>query len=212
MSKTGVVGYLGSFPILEVIMGINAFTLSARRIRPDLRVQVVWLNKWFDPGVSADSAKILIDNGADVIAQHTNSPAPCQIAEERGALCFGQDSDTSAYAPTRHMTAIVDNWGPYYIRRVREIMAGNWQSVSTWDGMPEDVVQLAPYNPDMPADVRDAAEATRVAIVKRELHPFAGPIANQKSEQVLAAGETLPDEKIHSMNWLVEGAIGEVPD
>ncbi len=211
MSKSGMVGYIGSFPIPEVIMGMNAFALSARRTRPDLRVKVVWVNKWFDPGLEADAAKVLIDGGADFITQHTNSTAPCQIAEERGAWCFGQDSDMSAFAPTRHMTGIVNNWGPYYIRRVRDVLEGKWRSLSTWDGLAEDVVQLAPFSAAMPAEVNAAAEKTRAAIVGGALHPFAGPIRNQKGEEVLAAGEKLSDEKIHAMNWFVEGIEGALP-
>jgi simple sugar transport system substrate-binding protein len=211
MSKTGVVGYVGSFPIPEVIMGINAFTLSAQKVRPDIRVKVVWVNKWFDPGLEADAAKILIDNGADFITQHTNSTAACQIAEERGVNCFGQDSDMTEFAPTRHLTGIVNNWSPYYIRRVRDVLEGRWQSRSTWDGLAEGVVQMAPFNPNIPADVVNAAEATQTAITSGDLHPFAGPIRNQSDQEVLRAGQVLADKDIHSMNWFVQGVEGELP-
>jgi basic membrane protein A len=211
ISKSGVVGYIGSFPIPEVIMGINAFTLAAQKIRPDIRVKVVWVNKWFDPGMEADAAKVLIDSGADIITQHTNSTAPCQIAEEKNAYCFGQDSDMSTFAPTRHLTGIVNNWGPYYIRRVRDVIEGSWKSQASWDGLAEGIVQLAPFNPGIPDNVIKAAEETKNGIVNGDIHPFTGPIKNQKGEEVLAAGQVLADKDIHSMNWFVKDVEGELP-
>jgi simple sugar transport system substrate-binding protein len=211
MTKTGVIGYIGAFPVPEVIMGINAFMLAAQKVRPDIRVKVVWVNKWFDPSTEADSAKILVDNGADVILQHTNSTAPCQIAEERGVYCFGQYADMSAFAPTRHLTAIVDNWGPYYIRRAREVIEGKWQSASSWGGMAEGIVQIAPYNPVIPADVVNAAEAIKNDIVSGKLHPFAGPIIERSGKEMLAAGQVLSGTDIHSMNWFVRGIEGDLP-
>lgn len=211
MSKTGVIGYIGSFPIPEVIMGMNAFTLAAQKVRPDIKVKVVWVNKWFDPGIEADAAKVLIDNGADVILQHTNSTAPCQIAEEKGVYCFGQYSDMSTFAPTRHLTAIVDNWGPYYIRRVREVMEGRWKSASSWDGMAEGLVQMAPYSSAISAGVISAAEAIQKGIVSGELHSFAGPIIDRNGKEMVATGQVLADAEIHSMNWFVRGLEGEIP-
>jgi simple sugar transport system substrate-binding protein len=211
MSKTGIVGYVGSFPIPEVIMGINAFTLAARKARPDIEVRVVWVNKWFDPGQEADAAKALIAQGADIITQHTNSTAPTQIAEEAGVYSFGQDADMSAFGPRAHLTGIVNNWGPYYIRRVRDVLEARWQSVSSWDGLAEDVVQLAPYNKAMPADVVAAAEEIRSGIAKGTQHPFDGPIVNQAGDVVLPAGKVLADKDIHAMNWFVDGVTGELP-
>ncbi|WP_169054244.1 BMP family ABC transporter substrate-binding protein [Nitratireductor sp. XY-223] len=211
MTESGVVGYIGSFPIPEVIMGINAFTLSAQKIRPDIQVKVVWVNKWFDPGLEADAAKALIDGGADIITQHTNSTSPCQVAEERGAYCFGQDSDMSQFAPERHLTGIVNNWGPYYVRRVRDVIENRWTSQSSWDGLAEGVVQLAPLNSNLPDDVRAAAEATKAAIIDGSLHPFEGPITSREGVEILPAGQTLSDEEIHKMNYFVKGITGELP-
>ncbi len=211
MSKTGIIGYVGSFPIPEVIMGINAFTLAARKARPDIQVRVVWVNKWFDPGQEADAAKALIAQGADIITQHTNSTSPTQIAEEAGVYSFGQDADMSAFGPRAHLTGIVNNWGPYYVRRVRDVIEGRWQSVSAWDGLAEGVVQLAPYNKALPTEVVAAAEETRNGIAKGTLHPFEGPIVDQAGTTVLPTGQKLPDKDIHAMNWFVEGVIGDLP-
>lgn len=210
MTKTGIVGYIGSFPIPEVIMGINAFILAAQKIRPDIRVKVVWVNTWFDPGKEADAAKVLINQGADFITQHTNSTAPCKIAEQLGAYCFGQDSDMTKFAPTRHLTGIVNNWGPYYVRRVRDVMNGTWKSQSSWDGLAEGIVQMAPYNPAIPGPVLKAAKEVQSAIVAKKLHPFTGPIVDQNGAAKLAAGKILSDKEIHSMNWFAKGVEGKL--
>ena len=127
MSKSGVAGYVASFPIPEVVRGINAFLLGAQSINPDFKLKIVWVNTWFDPGKEADATKALIDQGADIITQHTDSPAPIQIAGERGVHGFGQASDMDAFAPTAHYTAIIDDWSAYYIARVQAVMDGTWE-------------------------------------------------------------------------------------
>ena len=115
MSKTGVIGYVASFPIPEVVRGINAFTLAARKVNPDIQMKIVWVNTWYDPGKEGDAAKTLIDQGADIITQHTDSPAPLQVAEQRGVYGFGQASDMSSFAPKAQLTAIIDDWNTYYM-------------------------------------------------------------------------------------------------
>jgi len=128
MSKSGVLGYIGSFPIPEVVSGINATILAAQTINPNIKVKIIWANTWFDPGKEADAAKALIDQGADVIMQHTDSPAAMQVAAERGKLAFGQDSEMIKFGPKTQLTSILDTWGPYYIERVKAELAGTWKS------------------------------------------------------------------------------------
>ncbi len=211
VTKTEVVGYIASFPIPEVIRGINAFTLSLRKVNPDAVVKVVWVNSWYDPGKEGDAAKALIDQGADIIAQHTDSPAPLQVAEQRGVHAFGQASDMKAFAPTAQLTAIVNDWGPYYVSRVRALMDGAWESTNTWDGIDPGMVVIAPYGEAVPEDARAAADAVIAGIRDGSLHPFQGPIRNQAGESVIGEGETLDDGALHGMNYYVEGVQGEIP-
>ena len=211
MSKTGVVGYIASFPIPEVIRGINAFTIAMRKVNPEAVVKVVWVNSWYDPGKEGDAAKALIDQGADIITQHTDSPAPLQVAEQRGVYAFGQASDMSAFAPKAQLTAIIDDWGPYYLARVKAAMDGSWESMDTWDGIKPGMVVMAPYGDAVPEDVRAAADAVVAGITDGSLHPFQGPINNQAGELVVAEGETLDDGTLLGMNYYVEGVQGEIP-
>ena len=141
MSKAGMAGYIVSFPIPEVVMGINSFMLGAQSVNPDFKVKIVWVNTWYDPGKEADAAKVLFDQGADIIVQHTDSTAPLQVAEEQGKLGFGQASDMIKFAPKAQLTAIIDNWGPYYISRVKAVLDGTWKSGDTWDGMKDGMVR-----------------------------------------------------------------------
>ena len=212
MSRSGQIGYVASFPIPEVVRGINAFTLAMRKINPEATVRVVWVNSWYDPGKEGDAAKALIDKGVDIITQHTDSPAPLQIAEQRGVYAFGQASDMRAFAPKAQLTAIIDNWDTYYVERVRAAMNGTWQSTDTWDGLSAGMVEMAPYGDAVPRKVRRAADKVKDAIVAGKLHPFQGPIKNQAGEVVVAAGETLDDKALLGMDWYVEGVLGKLPN
>ena len=211
MSKTGVVGYVASFPIPEVVRGINAFMIAMRKVNPDAIIKVVWVNSWYDPGKEGDAAKALIDQGADIITQHTDSPAPLQVAEQRGVHAFGQASDMSAFAPKAQLTAIIDDWNPYYVARVKAAMEGNWESMDTWDGLKSGMVAMAPYGDAVPENVRAEADAVRDGIIDGSLHPFQGPIKNQAGEVVVAEGETLDDGALLGMDWYVEGVQGQLP-
>jgi len=210
MSKAGTAGYIASFPIPEVVMGINAFVIGARTINPDFTVKVVWANTWHDPGKEADAAKALFDQGVDIIAQHTDSPAPLQIAQERGAFAFGQASDMIEFAPKAQLTAIVDNWSPYYIERAQAVLDGSWTTGNSWTGIPEGTVEMAPYT-NMPDDVKAMAEETEAKIKDGSLHPFSGPIKKQDGTEAVAAGQVLPDADLLGMNYYVEGVEGELP-
>jgi len=212
MSKSGVVGYIASFPIPEVVRGINSFYLAAKKVNPDIQLKIVWVNTWYDPGKEGDAAKALIDQGVDIIAQHTDSPAALQVAQDRGVYGFGQASDMSGFAPEAQLTAIVDNWDQYYIDRVQAVIDGTWESGMTWGGIDSGMVVIAPYGPAVPAEVAAAADAVKDAIAAGELHPFAGPIKNQAGELVVPEGEVMSDEDLLKMNWYVEGIQGALPN
>jgi simple sugar transport system substrate-binding protein len=205
VSKSGIVGYIASFPIPEVVMGINAFALAAQKIRPDIKVKVVWVNSWYDPGKEGDGAKALIDQGADIICQHTDSPAPLQTAEARGVHGFGQASDMKAYAPKAQLTAILDDWSDYYVKRTQDVIDGAWTSQSIWWGLKEGMVKMAPYGDAVPDNVRQAADATRDGIIAGTLHPFAGPIKDQTGAVKVAEGATMSNEDLLKMDWYVAG-------
>jgi len=210
-SKAGVLGYIGSFPIPEVVSGINATMLAAQKINPNIKVKVIWVNTWFDPGKEADAAKALLDQGADIIMQHTDSPAAVQVASERGALAFGQDSDMIKFGPKTQLTAIIDNWAPYYIQRVKEQLAGTWKSTDVWGGLKSKMFIMAPYT-NMPDDIKRLASDTEAAITEDRLHPFTCPILTQEGTTVECKGGThLADEQILGMNFYVKGIDDKIP-
>ncbi len=210
VSKSGVAGYIASFPIPEVVMGINAFILGAQTINPDFKLKVIWVNSWFDPGKEADAAKVLIGQGADIITQHTDSTAPLQIAADKGVFAFGQASDMIAFAPKAQLTSIVDNWAPYYIERTKAVLDGNWKSDDTWKGLAAGTVEMAPYT-NLPADVVKMAQDTEAKIISGELHPFKGPVYKQDGSEALPAGKNLDDGTLLGMNWYVKGVDGQLP-
>ena len=210
LSKSGLVGYIGSFPIPEVVQGVNAFTLAMQKVRPDAKVKLVWVNSWNDPGKEADAAKALFDQGCDVLSQHTDSAAGMQQAEQRGLMAFGQAADQRAFGPTAQLTAIVDNWGPYYIKRTQAVIDGKWESGDSWEGLKAGEVSMAAYGPKVTPDAAAKADAVKHAIMDGSLHPFAGPITDQKGNMVVAAGKTATDEELSKMNWWVPGVEGQL--
>ena len=211
VTEANKVGYIASFPIPEVIRGINAAYLAARAVNPDVEFNVVWVNTWFDPAQEADAAKALIEQGADVIMQHTDSTAPMTIAEEAGVMAFGQASDMANFGPEAQLTAIIDNWGPYYVERARAVADGTWESSDTWDGLAEGMVELAPFSERIPEEVRASAQALADAVAAGETHPFTGPIAKQDGSEWLSEGETATDEELLGLNFYVEGLTGTIP-
>jgi basic membrane protein A and related proteins len=211
MSKAGVLGYIGSFPIPEVISGINATMLGVQSIRPDIKVKIIWVNTWFDPGKEADAAKALLDQGADIIMQHTDSPAAMQIAEARGAKAFGQDSDMIKFGPKAQLTAIINNWGPYYVERVQAVLDNKWTSGDVWGGLKSTMVQMAPYT-NVPDDVKKLATETQAAITDGKLHPFKCPVVAQDGSTVECKGGThLDDGQILGMAFYVKGVDDKIP-
>ena len=210
VSKSGVAGYIASFPIPEVVRGINSFMLGAQSINPDFKVKVVWVSTWFDPGKEADAAKVLIGQGADIITQHTDSTAPLQIAAEQGVVGFGQASDMIKFAPDSQLTSIIDDWAPYYVRRVQAVLDGTWKSEDTWDGMGPGMVAMAPYT-NLPDDVVAMAKETQAKITSGEFHPFTGPIYKQDGSMAIGEGEVLDDGVLAGMNWYVKGVDDKLP-
>lgn len=211
LTKSNKLGYIASFPIPEVVRGVNAFTLAARSVNPKAEVRVVWVNSWYDPGKEREAAEALMAQGVDVLSQHTDSAAPVQAAEEKGVWAIGQASDMSRFGPKSHLTAIVDDWSGYYIDRVQAVMDGTWKSTDTWHGFDADMVRLAPFNPATPADVKAEALSVEQQIKDHKLHPFTGPIKDQSGKEVVAAGKTIPDADLLKMNWFVEGVVGSMP-
>jgi basic membrane protein A len=211
MSKTGVLGYIGSFPIPEVVSGINSTILGAQSVNPNIKVKIIWVNSWFDPGKEADAAKALVDQGADIIMQHTDSPAAMQVAESRGMHAFGQDSDMAKFGPKAQLTAITNNWAPYYIERVQAVLDNKWTSGDVWGGLDSKLVVMAPYT-NMPDDVKKAAMDTEAAIASGKLHPFKCPVVAQDGSTVECKGGThLDDGQILGMAFYVKGIDDKIP-
>jgi simple sugar transport system substrate-binding protein len=211
MSKSGVLGYIGSFPIPEVVSGINSTILGAQTINPNIKVKIIWANSWFDPGKEADAAKALLDQGADVIMQHTDSPAAMQVASERGKLAFGQDSEMIKFGPKAQLTSILDTWAPYYIARVKAELDGTWKSEDTWGGLETNMFAMAPYT-NMPDDVKKMAEDAQAAITAGKLFPFKCPVVGQDGKEVeCKGGDHLADGQVLGMNFYVKGIDDKIP-
>ena len=211
MTQSNVIGYVASFPIPEVIRGINATILGARSVNPEAEIRVVWVSTWYDPSKEADAAKTLINQGADVILQHTDSPAPLQIAEERGVYGIGQASDMRAFAPEAQLTAIIDNWNPYYVEQVGKAIDGDWKSHDLWFGLKAKWVELAPIHETVPDAVQKEVLAKVEAIKTGAFHPFQGPIKAQDGSPLVPAGAVMPDGDLLGLNVYVEGVIGQIP-
>jgi len=212
MTETNKVGYIASFPIPEVIMGINAAYLHAKAVNPDVEFSVVWAYSWYDPAQEAAAAEALIEQGADILMQHTDSTAPLTVAQDAGIMAFGQASDMTSFAPESHLTAILDVWAPYYIEQVTAKMNGTWEPGNIWDGIDSGMVGFAPFNDAIPADVQAEAEGMIASIAAGEYHPFTGPINKQDGSVWLAEGEVADDGALLTMDFFVEGISGEIPN
>ena len=212
MTESNIIGYIASYPIPEVIRGINSAYIHAKKVNPDVEFKIIWAFTWFDPAKEADAAKALIDQGADVILQHTDSTAPQAAAEEAGGvITFGQASDMGEYAPMPRVSSIIDNWAPYYIDRTAAVIDGTWESVDTWDGISTGMVKIGEISDAVPADVKAEALAMVEAIGAGEYHPFTGPLKKQDGSDWLAEGEVADDGTLAGMSFYVEGITGEIP-
>ena len=218
MTKTNKIGYIGAYPIAEVIMGINAFAQGLRSVNKDAKISVIWANTWYDPVKEADSAKVHIAEGADILAQHTDSPAMLQIAEKEGALGFGQSTDMSAFAPKAQLFASINNWGPYYIKKIEALRNGKWSTGegpdhwagNVWGGLKSDMLLISKFQ-NMPDDVAKKAQETLDGLKNGSINIFAGPLVDNTGKEVIPAGQSLDDGKLWGMNYYLQGVDGKVP-
>ena len=207
-TETGNIGYVAAFPIPEVIRGINAFTLGVRATNPDAQVHVNWTFTWFDPPVEGDTAKALLEAGADVIAMHQDSTAAGTAAQDAGARWVAYNSDMSVFAPDAWVTAPVWNWGPRYAAIINAVADGSYSPGAYWGGMDDGIVGLAPLADDVPADVVELIDSTAESIASGSWDVFTGPINDQDGNQRVAEGETMDDGSMLGMDWFVEGVVG----
>lgn len=212
MTETNTIGYIASYPIPAVISGINSAYLHAKAVNPDVQFRIIWTYSWFDPALEADAAETLIEQGADVIMQHTDSTAAIRVAEDAGVMAFGQASDMTQFGPNAHLSAIVDHWAPYYIDRVQAVMDGTWEAQNSWLGFADGIIEMAPWNDRMPAELQAEADALVAAIAAGEYHPFTGPINRQDGTPWLAEGEIAPDGDLATMDFYVEGITADLPN
>jgi basic membrane protein A len=211
MTKSNVIGYVGAFPIPEVIRGINAFTLGVKSVNPEAVVKVVWTQTWFDPAKERDAAETLLDVDADVITMHQDTPAPLQAAEKRGAFAIGYNSVMQEQVPNAWLTAPVWNWAAVYNKVAEEVHNGTWKSEQLWGGLTEGYVDLAPMSDKVPADVQAYVNDVKAKIVAGELHIFSGEIKDNKGNVAVPAGTTMSDGDMLGMNFFVEGVQGNIP-
>ena len=209
-SKSGVAGYVAGFPVPEVVQGINAFTLGMRAANPRAEVKLVWLNAWFDPARERDAALTLINQGADVLTNHSGSAAVAQAAEEKGVLLLAYQSDMARFAPRAQLAAITHHWGGYYSQVAQAVIDGRWAARPVWGGMRDGLVQLSALNPALPAAVKAGLDQRQHALLAGRLLPFAAPLLDNTGRSRLAQG-ALDDGAIAGMDWLVQGVTGTLP-
>ncbi|MEG0308767.1 MAG: BMP family ABC transporter substrate-binding protein [Clostridium sp.] len=209
-TKTNKLGFVGAFPIPEVIRNINAYTLGARSVNPDVTVKVNWTSTWYDPAKEKEAAKALLDAGADVIGQHQDTAGPQQAAEEKGVFATGYNTDMSKVAPKANLSSAVWNWGPYYVKSVKAIQDGTWKSEKYWGGIHDDIVDITITN------LVSAENKAKIETIKKDIKDgknkiFQGPIKDQKGVEKLKTGEVMSDEDVWNINWFVEGVDGTIP-
>ena len=209
-SKTGVAGYVAGFPVPEVVQGVNAFALGMRAANPQAEVKLVWLNSWFDPAREREAAITLINQGADVLTNHSGSPAVAQVAEEKGVMLLAYQSDMARFAPHAQLAAVTHHWGGYYTQVGAAVLAGTWRPQAVWGGIQDGLVQLTAVNPALPAAVKAELAQRQQAITAGRFKPFAAPLVDNQGRSRLAQG-ALGDAQIAAMDWLVQGVSGVLP-
>ena len=210
-TQNGKIGYVAAFPIPEVLRGINAFTLGAQSVNPDATVQVVWTSTWFGPDTEKQAAESLTDAGVDVLAMHQDSPATGEAATEAGAKWVGYNDDLSRFAPDAWLTGPVWDWGPFYIKTAEQVMDGSWKSEQYYGNMADGLVGIAPFGASVDQATQDLIADKQAAIVDGSFAPFTGPVTNQAGEVVIAEGETATLDELLSMDYFVQGVVGDIP-
>ena len=212
MSKSGQLGVVGSIPIPEVIRNINSFTMGARTINPKATTKVVWVNKWFDPPRESEAAQSLLDQGADVLFQNTDSAAVLQTAQKAGKYAFGWDSDMTAYGPKAHLASAIINWGPYYTKAVGEALNGDWKNNGNqWWGVKEGAIDIVSVSDKVPAEIKAKVDKVKAGLKDGSFKVWTGPIKDQSGKEVLAAGKSADDKFLSGVTFYVEGVQGKVP-
>jgi simple sugar transport system substrate-binding protein len=211
MTKSNTLGFVGSFPIPEVLRNINAFTLGAQSVNPKVRTKVVWVNTWFDPPKESDAAQSLINGGADVLLQNTDSTAVLQTAEKNGKYAFGWDSDMSAFAPKAHLASCIVDWGPYYKKAIQDVMAGTWTTGRTVWGVKEGQNALVKISDAVPADVKAQVEKLSAGLKDGSFAAYTGPVTDNTGKVRLPQGEVATQEWLDKIDFYVKGVEGKVP-
>jgi basic membrane protein A and related proteins len=209
-SKSGVAGYVAGFPLPEVVQGINAFARGMREINPRAEVRVLWLNAWFDPPREREAAHALVNQGADVLANHSGSPAVPLAAEERGVKLAAYQSDMRRYAPKAQLTSVLHQWGPYYTAVVKAVQSGRWVPTPVWGGMRDGFIEMAPLSADVPAAAVALIKEREAQIRSGRFHPFSGSVRDREGRQRWL-GNVMSDAALAEMNWFVPGVVGTLP-
>ncbi|MFZ2123967.1 BMP family ABC transporter substrate-binding protein [Rhodoferax sp.] len=214
MTQTNTLGVVGSIPIPEVIRNINAFTLGAQSSNPKVKTKVVWVNGWFDPPKETEAATSLINGGADVLFQNTDSPAVLKTAEAKGKRAFGWDSDMTAYAPKAHLASAVINWGPYYIQATKEALDGSWKAgagAHAWWGVKEGAIDIVSMAEDVPAETKAKVEEVKKGLLEGSFAIWKGPITDNTGKVRVAKDSVADDQFLGGLNFYVKGVEGKVP-
>ncbi|SIR13634.1 BMP family ABC transporter substrate-binding protein [Pseudacidovorax sp. RU35E] len=211
MTKSNKLGVVGSVPIPEVLRNINSFTLGAQSVNPKITTNVVWVNEWFSPPKETEAATALINGGADVLFQNTDSPAVLKTAQEKGKRAFGWDSDMTAYGPKAHLASAVINWGPYYIKATKDVLDGTWTTGQTWWGVKEGAIDLVSVADDVPADIKAKVDEVKKGLKDGTFQIWKGPIVGQDGKELVAAGAAADDKFLSGVNFYVKGVEGKVP-
>jgi simple sugar transport system substrate-binding protein len=211
MTKTGTLGVVASVPIPEVIRNINSFTLGAQSSNPKIKTKVVWVNEWFNPPKETEAATSLINGGADVLFQNTDSPAVLKTAQDKGKRAFGWDSDMTAYGPKAHLGSAIINWTPYYIKATKDALEGTWATGGVWWGVKEGAIDIVSIADDVPAETKAKVDEIKAGLKAGTFSIWKGPLIDNSGKTLLKDGEVADDKFLSGVMFYVKGVEGKVP-